>query len=344
MSEEVSSAPQAPAATPPTAADVAKAADTMSSIDLDALLGESPGHAVHAAPAAPPPAVPASIAEPPAPPEPPAEPGDEDFPKNIRVHVDPTTPEGRKDAAFYLLSKEIGPNAAHARIYGAEAAKPAPVAAPPAPEPAAEIDTKITAAQTELTTIRAKIDKAIDEGDTKAQADALIEFQRQERKIERLSDEKAAVAHDADTQENNIFRQKAGEASRQAIAEFPQFAGPLKAGEVKSAERKGLEDFIVSKREDPDYESVFLSPRWPLILARDYASARGLRPAAGATPPPTAPNARVTRAPAAEVLTSAPGSAAFTATRESLLKAVDDPKISVAALDALLGIPTPRRA
>jgi len=333
-----------PAATStPTAADVIKAADSMSEKSLDALLADS----MTPAPVMEPAAAVAPVVDPAKPAEATPEPaqGEEEITSNWRLHIDPKTPEGKKEAAFYALRKSGKTvEEAYSVIYGAkaqESAKPETQVTPPAPvDPGAEYDTKITAAQAELSVLETALTKAIDEGDTKASMDRVKEIGRKEREIEKLTDGKtSAIAQAqstvAETQEQT-FRQKAGEASRQAITEYPQFA--VKPGEVKSSDRKALEDFIASKRDDPDYESVFLSPRWPVILVREYASVRGMKPAAGSPPPPSSSSAKpVQRAPAAEVITSAPGTQAFTATRENFLKNVDN--MSPKELDALLASP-----
>jgi hypothetical protein len=343
MSTEVSPEPAVtPAPAAPTVADATKAIDMMSTVDLDALLGDAMKPAVPPAAVEPSPA-PTVPAEPTSTPSttPPAT--KEELANHWRMHVDTETPEGRKEAAVYALRKAGKTlEEAYATVYGPKNVEPPKPVTPPQPaDPGAEFDTKITSAQTELTALETALNKAIDEGDNKAQSDALRAINRKEREIERLGDQKAKAVQQAQTsvseQEENTFRQKAVEASRQGITEFPQFAGP-KPGEEKSADRLALEHFIETKRADPDYDSIFLSPRWPLILIRDYASSKGLKPSAGSPPPAPAPARATPRAPAAEIITPATSTMTFVPTRESLLKAID--KMNVKELDAYLGVPS----
>ena len=360
MSESVTP-PAAPEAAVPAPAPAATA-DTLKTdlprlpvTDLDSLLGvpDEPTSVVADTPAEPaptpepvaavPPEAPPAPETPPAIPEAPPPEG-QDFPRNFRVHVS----DGKEAAVLTLMHTGMSLREATEKVYGttppAAPAKTdergAPQPPPPPPEDTAKpFDTQITAAQTELTALEAQQKTAEENQDIHESNRLTREIGKKERQIENLQRDRdqavrqATVA--AQTAQEDQFRQRSRQAAARAIQEFPILG--VKPDGSKTPERVALEDFIASKREDPDYEAIFMSPRYPLILAREYAQEKGLKQAAGAPPPPTSAPARTApRAPAAEVITPGrPSSATFQPTREQLLK--DAGKMSAKQLDGLLG-------
>jgi hypothetical protein len=64
-------------------------------------------------------------------------------------------------------------------------------------------------------------------------------------------------------------RQRALESRNTAVEKYPEL------GEKQSVYRKEFDHFISNAEQDPDYAAVFSSPRWPEIMANEFASIKG---------------------------------------------------------------------
>ncbi|WP_043588080.1 hypothetical protein [Geminisphaera colitermitum] len=347
---------------------------TMSGGDLDTLLGSPSPAAPAAAPvqSAPPPAAtpsappaPAPAAKPadaPAPAKPadtpppapaaPAPGSEDDGPNAEQLGKFRHRARDFKEAEFLKQLRTKSPEEAYAAVYGsaapvqsappaataAPAAKPATPDAPSAPD----FDAQTKAAQDEITRLEADLTKASDDADTKAVADLTRKLVTKESELRDIARSKREAEQSALEQqhsaEQSAYRQKQIAARDEALKLYPALA------DKTSEERKEFDRYIALKQGDADYEGIFASPRWPLIMAREFAEVSGKKlgaPAPAASTPPAAqptPAAApaAPRVTSAEVLTpGAPGgTATFTPTRESLM--ADVSKMSLEDLDRLL--------
>lgn len=234
---------------------------------------------------------------------------------------------------------------AYAKVYGNETATPAKetTTEPEAPaSPTAGIEKSIGEKQAQLEKVEADLKKAADDMDIAAVTKLTRDAARLERDIENLHAEAKATKQSAEQAAQNTFRQTQATYTQQAVEMFPTLR------DVKSAERQEFDAFIKEKFEkDPEYGPIFDSPKWPLILAKEFAEVKGWTPAkasrtADAPAKPAAPSAPkfpaapAARASAASVVEpGADGSGSkFTPTVEQLKK--DVTKYSAKELDAML--------
>lgn len=68
-------------------------------------------------------------------------------------------------------------------------------------------------------------------------------------------------------------RQKSSESRTKAVAQYPELDNP------DSLYRKEFDNFLAQSQADPDYAPIFNSPRWPELMAREFASQKGMQPA-----------------------------------------------------------------
>lgn len=308
-----------------------------------------------AAPAAPVVPAPAAVVPPVVPPA--AAPvegeGTLEFSKNWRVEA-----KDAKDAQFLLLKKQgKTTQEAYAEVYGtasapasAPAAEPVRSEAPPAPN-TADIDARITAAETALSTLAGQITTALDkEADTKT-AFTLKDQQLEKRlELEKLRGERAAIVSQAEAAavDARVAKYQAARVANttRASEAFPALAV------VTSPERALFNQRVEQLRGDADRSAIFNSPDWPWAIAAQLAVEHGwVKAVPGASPPaaaaapaaPVPPAAAPARATAAELITPGdPGASSFVPTLESLRADANlaDPKV----LNQLLAGPTPKIA
>lgn len=350
-------APPAASTPAPSAAEFKAEARTNTPLaDLDAMLGGAtpePAKPEAAAPVVEPPK-PAEI--PPVPPVEPPKPAeaaktDEDEPTHEKLGKFRLRARDFKEAEFLRLCKTVSPQEAYAQVYGAAAApdqgtkgpkdqgtEPASAAAP-----TSQFDSQIKSVNDEITALNAKLETAHEAVDTREVSKLTLEISRKERQLERLNEQKTHAADRAEQEKaqtaEHSFRERERTAANEVRKLFPQL------GDKTSAERQEFDAWLKLRQEDPDYAPVFESPRWPIIVAREFAELKGLKGQASAPaslPPATpanqtpAPGSTAPRTTAATVLT--PGSAAdnpsFAPTRQSFV--ADVKKMPVAEIDKLL--------
>lgn len=330
----------------PSTAELISAASNSSSAELESLLGDSP---TVATPSVVPPVTPpgdAPVVPPVVPPvAPPAEPPvvDEADPlegiKGIKIK-----PSDFQEMEVLRLMKPrdgqkgLTMREAYARVYGENT--PTADKAPEAPTAPvkSEFDTQIDTVAAEIADLEKKIDAAADQADTREVSKLTREVSKKERDLERLNDRKAHAEQSKKDQveqtETNTFRQKQLKSRDELIAKYPVL------GDKTSTERREFDEYVKLKSGDPEYSEIFNSPRWPVIMGREFAEAKGLTGAA--KPAPTLPDAPPPVAPAAPRVTAAtvitpggPGGQQFQPTLDGLRK--DMTTMSTKDLDSLLG-------
>lgn len=374
--------PAAPAPAPvapvvePTVESFRTALPKFSGAELDAMLAAAPAKPSVVAPAAP-----AAVTPPAATPEPVSPPAvvapvtdptkEEDTPDAQKLGRFRIEASNFKDAEVYrLIAKSQGEHRtdpakpvlslaeAYRQVYGEQTTPPA--SAPPKTEttpapadPAATIKTEIAAKQAEIAALETKITTAAENMEVTAVSAHTRAISKIEREIERLEDRAKEVVANAQKSTEDAataqFRAREKESTGAAIKEFPVL------GDKNSAERKEFDAFVEAKSQDTDYEGIFSSSRWPIIIAREFAEAKGLKaapstatppaaaaatPPANQTPPATPPAApRVTAATV--IQPGGDGSSGFAPTAESLKQEIATGKYSAKDLDRMLaGAPT----
>lgn len=156
-------------------------------------------------------------------------------------------------------------------IYGRNAVQPQASEAPEPADPSAEYVETETRIASEIAELETKIKEAADNLDTTE----AMEFQRELfRKEMELSETRSTFnrnAEEAQKQVDESQRQSALESRGRAIGRFPDL------GNNSTAYRKEFDHFVASAEEHPDYQAIFTSPRWPEILANEFAAHKGVQ-------------------------------------------------------------------
>ena len=223
-------------------------------------------------------------------------------------------------------------------IYGQEEA--APQAQPDEayqPDPYAGYDAETSSLQQEIAELEAKVTEAADNMDTAEALTHQREIMRKELHIQSLNDHKQREIRRQQDQQYDTHRNKAVESRDRAYESYPELQ------EKSGVYRKQFDDFVSQAQKDPDLAAVFQSPRWPEIMAHDFAARTGAQQAQGqapAVPPQQSPamgnQAKVlTTGTTAQTTTTPMSAEAFV---ENMANATNE------ELYAVLGSPDGRRA
>lgn len=219
-------------------------------------------------------------------------------------------------------------------IYGKDSTAESVSGVTPQAEPENGLAEKINGLQGEVSELESKIDEAAEEMETQTAMKLQRELQRKESEIFRLQLQEQDAKQRAEQAEYDTYRQRAVESQERAVQTVPDLA------DANSVTRKHFDSFVEQKRNDPDYAPVFGSPKWPELLAREYAH---LHPQAPAPAPQGEPVRVVSQNPSTNpqtrVLTSADAPQQTTQTTklsaDAVLSNLD--KVSSNSLYDLLG-------
>lgn len=219
-----------------------------------------------------------------------------------------------KEAELLRHMKTMSAEEAYAKVYGTHA-PPKPADAAPAADksipatdtpPAPAADPAVDAIKAEIAALEAQSDKAAEDMDTKTANKLNRQILAKEAELREITKAAAARAEAAEeakqTQAATTFQQRAAESAKEVYAARPSLA------DKASADRVEFDAFAQLKASDPDYEAIFKSPRWPVLIYREFAEAKGWNKApapapAPALPAPTPGASAAPRVTAATVLT-----------------------------------------
>tara|TARA_R100000808_G_scaffold142_3_gene1063 strand:- start:7741 stop:8727 length:987 start_codon:yes stop_codon:yes gene_type:complete len=316
----------------PTTQDV-EVAD-LSTAQLEAFLSGQPASEAPAEPEPEPEPEATAEAEPEAQPEPEAGVQEEEAPLN-KQRIRPRQAQDQQVIDLYKSDGFDGTfQEAVEVIYGKDSPAENVSGASPRVEPDNSLAEKITGLQGEVTELESKIDEAAEEMETQQAMKLSRELQRKEAEIFRLQMQEEETQRRAEETEFETYRQRAVESQNRAVEAIPELA------DANSVTRKHFDSFVEQKRNDPDYAPVFGSPKWPELLAREYAAQHPQAPA----PAPQGEPVRVVSQnpstnPQTKVLTSADAPQQPTNTNklsaDAVLSNLD--KVSTNSLYDLLG-------
>ncbi len=179
-----------------------------------------------------------------------------------------------QERKFIALRKQgIDRETALKAVYGESIKKDSGEKAEPEKSPTAEIDGEIETAKSEIADLEKKIEEASEELDTAEALKLQREIGKRERTIDKLEAKKDNLREKQKTQELTSFQQKEKSNAQAAMKEFPDLQ------DKESEARQEFDEWVEVKESDPDYQSIFQSPRWPLTLAREFAHEKGLQTA-----------------------------------------------------------------
>ena len=231
-------------------------------------------------------------------------------------------------------------------IYGQEAQPPAQQSITPnqeqveatEPDPISGIDKQADDIRASILELEGKVEKAAEDLETTEALRLQREIMKQELQLQNLTLRKQQMEQEREQQVYQSHRSKAMESRDRVYERFPALQ------DKQSVYRKQFDDFVSQAQTDPDYAAVFESPRWPELIASEFAALNPMQqaPAEQAAPAP-APQVPQQTTPQmgtqAKVLTTGTTAQPVNtpATREGLLQQL--PNMDTKDIYSLLGAP-----
>ena len=229
-------------------------------------------------------------------------------------------------------------------IYG-QNAEPAPQSISPnqeqveatEPDPISGIDKQADDIRASILELEGKVEKAAEDLETTEALRLQREIMKQELQLQNLTLRKQQMEQEREQQVYQSHRSKAMESRDRVYERFPALQ------DKQSVYRKQFDDFVSQAQTDPDYAAVFESPRWPELIASEFAALNPMQTTPAPEAPAPAPQAPQQTAPQmgtqAKVLTTGTTAQPVNtpATREGLLQQL--PNMDTKDIYSLLGAP-----
>ena len=154
------------------------------------------------------------------------------------------------------------------------------------PDPIQGIDTQADELRATIMELEGKVETAADELETTEALKLQREIMKKELELQSLSSRKERMQEAQQQQVNQTHRSKAMESRDRVYERFPALQ------DNQSVYRKQFDDYVSRAQSDPDYAAVFDSPKWPELLANEFASlspAPAVAPAQAPQPQAVAP-------------------------------------------------------
>ena len=135
------------------------------------------------------------------------------------------------------------------------------------PDPMSRYDERISILSEEVAELEGKVDEAADNLETAEALKLQREITRRELEVQSLSTAKNNELQRRRDAEYTTHRDKAVESRDKALAMYPELQY------TDSIARKQFDEYVMQAQKDPDYSSVFKSPRWPEIMVKEFAYA-----------------------------------------------------------------------
>lgn len=211
------------------------------------------------------------------------------------------------------------------------------------PDPIQGIDKQANDIKATIIELEGKVEQAAEDLETTEALRLQREIMRKELELQNISNRKERMEEAQSEQVYQTHRSKAVESRDRVYERFPALQ------DKASVYRKQFDDYVSQAQSDPDYVAVFDSPKWPELLANEFASvspppvaaAQALQPQAVA-PQPQAPQMGTQARVLTTGTTTQPVSAPMTS--DGLLQQL--PSMNKDDIYALLGNPggaQPRR-
>lgn len=182
-------------------------------------------------------------------------------------------------------------------IYGQEATQPAQQSFTPnqeqveasEPDPINGIDKQADDIRATILELEGKVEKAAEELETTEALKLQREIMKQELQLQTLSLRKQQMEQEREQAVYQTHRSKAMESRDRVYERFPDLQNK------DSVLRKQFDDYVTQAQNDPDYAAVFDSPKWPELIANEFAAlhqapvAQQEQPAPAPAPAPQAP-------------------------------------------------------
>lgn len=159
-------------------------------------------------------------------------------------------------------------------IYGQEAAQPAQQSFTPnqeqveasEPDPINGIDKQADDIRASILELEGKVEKAAEELETTEALKLQREIMKQELQLQNLNLRKQQMEQEREQAVYQTHRSKAMESRDRVYNRFPDLQ------DKQSVYRKQFDDYVTQAQNDPDYAVIFESPKWPEIIANEFAA------------------------------------------------------------------------
>ena len=207
------------------------------------------------------------------------------------------------------------------------------------PDPISGIDKQADDIRASILELEGKVEKAAEDLETTEALRLQREIMKQELQLQNLTLRKQQMEQEKEQQVYQSHRTRAMESRDRVYERFPQLQ------DKQSVYRKQFDDFVSQAQSDPDYAAVFESPRWPELIASEFAALNPMQQAQQAQQAQPAPAPQVPQQTApqmgtqAKVLTTGTTAQPVNtpATREGLLQQL--PNMNTKDIYSLLGSP-----
>jgi len=201
------------------------------------------------------------------------------------------------------------------------------------PDPISGIDKEADDIRASILELEGKVEKAAEDLETTEALRLQREIMKQELQLQNLTLRKQQMEQDREQQVYQSHRSKAMESRDRVYSRFPQLQ------DKQSVYRKQFDDFVSQAQSDPDYAAVFESPRWPELIASEFAALNPMQQAQPAPAPQVPQQTAPQMGTQAKVLTTGTTAQPVNtpATREGLLQQL--PNMNTKYIYSLLGSP-----
>ena len=131
-------------------------------------------------------------------------------------------------------------------------------------------ESKISGIKESIVTLESQIAEATEDMDTAKAMQLQRDLFRKEMEINTLQTQRQIDEDNQARSAQESQRQRALESRNNAVSKYPELDNK------ESVYRKEFDHFISNAEQDPDYAAVFSSPRWPEIMANEFAAMKGV--------------------------------------------------------------------
>jgi len=150
----------------------------------------------------------------------------------------------------------------------------------PEPDPISGIDKESDEIRASILELEGSVEKAAEDLETTEALRLQRDIMKKELQLQNLTLRKQQMEQEREQQVYQSHRSKAMDSRDRVYNRFPQLQ------DKQSVYRKQFDDFVTQAQSDPDYAAVFESPRWPELIASEFAS---INPTQQAQPAPQVP-------------------------------------------------------
>jgi hypothetical protein len=208
-------------------------------------------------------------------PEPEAESPESEEEKLGKRRIRPRNAEDQQVIDLYRSEGFDGSFADASRIIYGQEAQPTPQNFQPQeveanePDPLQGIDIQVEEIATAIAELEGKVEQAADDLETTEALRFQREIMRKELELQNLTSRKERMQEAQEQQVYQNHQSKSVESRNRVYDMYPVLQ------DKNSVHRKQFDDYITSAQNHPDYAAVFQSPRWPELLANEFAAKVG---------------------------------------------------------------------